>query len=380
MPIDTEPQKASTDVLSLDPQNPRLGSELLQQNLDQPALLDAMRDWELEELATSFLENGFWPQEALIVVNEKLYGRDELVVVEGNRRLAALRYLKLALEGKPVTPKWRELIKGRKKPGRELFRDVPYLLAASRKEVRAYLGFRHVSGIKQWDPPEKAAFIAKMVDEDKLSYEQVMRRIGSKVEPVRRNYIAYRVLMQMKEHDDKIDVPKVEGKFSVLFLSLRGRGVQAYLHIDIEASPEKAKHPVPKTHVDALVKFARWLFGNGDIEPMVPESRKVDRFDKALANKAAREYLEKAKQPDLEVAYRLAGGEEWEAYEELEAATTSMRTALGVLHLHRKSSRITEAVEKVVRTALELVRGYPEMRANLLDEEQKMSRSLTPRR
>jgi hypothetical protein len=381
MAIDTKTKHASIDDLRLDSQNPRLGPEAIKKTLDQDALLEKMRDQELEELAISFLESGYWPQEALLVVREQLYGKPQLVVVEGNRRLAALKYLRLAIQGKPVTPKWAELIAGKKKPKAELFTKVPYIIADSRDEISAYLGFRHVSGIKEWPPREKAAFISKMIDKDKLTYEQVMRRIGSKVESVRRNYIAYRVLLQMKEHDDLIDVEKVENKFSLLFLSLRGRGVQTYLNIDIEVSPEKARRgPIPKRHVDALVNFARWLFGYGETEPIVPESRQIGRLDKALANASSRQYLEHAKQPDLEVAYRKAGGEEWEAYAELEAALTAIGSVLGVIHLHRKSSRITEAVEKVVRSSLELLRGYPEMRASILNEETEYDRPLISRK
>ena len=49
-----------------------------------------MRNWVLDELAGSYLENGFWQHEALLVVKEELCGKERLVVVEGNRRLAAL--------------------------------------------------------------------------------------------------------------------------------------------------------------------------------------------------------------------------------------------------------------------------------------------------
>ena len=169
MPIATKLRYASISELSIDPKNPRLGTEIIEKELDQDSLLRQMRDWELEELAVSFLESGFWPQEALLVVEEKLYGEAKLrkVVVEGNRRLAALKYLHLALDGEPVTPKWEEIV-GKKKIREELFKEVPYLVADARKEISAYLGFRHVSGIKEWDPPEKAAFIAKMIDEQGL--------------------------------------------------------------------------------------------------------------------------------------------------------------------------------------------------------------------
>ena len=71
-----------------------------------------MTDWTLDELAVSFIENSFWPQEALMVVEEELYGTGHRIVVEGNRRLAALKLLFNAKEGRPASPKWADLAAG----------------------------------------------------------------------------------------------------------------------------------------------------------------------------------------------------------------------------------------------------------------------------
>ena len=84
---------AELDHLYLDPCNPRLGLARSGSILNQERVLELVREWSLEQLAVSFLENGFWPQEAVIVVKEDLYGQPEqLVVVEGNRRVAALKF------------------------------------------------------------------------------------------------------------------------------------------------------------------------------------------------------------------------------------------------------------------------------------------------
>jgi len=133
-------------------------------------VLDLMKDWTLEELATSFCENGFWPQEALIAVEERLDGTNSLVVVEGNRRLAALKMIKLAKDGELHSSSWREIVNGvAEKRLRELRDDIPYILMPSREAVKSYLGFRHVTGIKEWNPAEKAEFIAELIDSDGLT-------------------------------------------------------------------------------------------------------------------------------------------------------------------------------------------------------------------
>src|SRR5262249_28303085 len=162
----------------------------------------------------------------------------------------------------------------------------PYILKSSREEVRSYLGLRHVTGIKEWNPAEKAEFIAHLIENEGLTYEQVGKRIGSKLPVVRQHYVSYRLLLQM-EGTEGVDVEQVEERFSVLCLSLRTRGVQKYLHIDIEADPETARKPVSDDHLEQLANFARWLFGTEKQDPIVADSRQVDDFGKILASPPA---------------------------------------------------------------------------------------------
>jgi ParB-like chromosome segregation protein Spo0J len=247
MAVQNKIDYAKLKDLWLDPTNPRLGRHNTSRHMTQDAVLEIMNDWSLEELASSFLESGFWPQEALLVVEELLGGQTRKVVVEGNRRLAALKMLKLAFDGHPDSKLWRELVARRKEP-EKLFLEIPYILINSRKDVVAFLGFRHVTGIKEWNPAEKAEYIADLIEEHKMSYDEVRKKIGSKTDTVRRNYISYRLLLQMEGEDD-IDLERVEDKFSVLYLSLRSLGVQRYLQIDIQAEPSHAKRPVPTAKI-----------------------------------------------------------------------------------------------------------------------------------
>ena len=175
-----------------------------------------MKDWSLEELALSFLESGFWPQEALIVVKESFSREERLVVVEGNRRLAALKLLKQAFDRKPSSKKWQQLVQDRTAPA-HLFDEIPYFVVDSRQDIVAFLGFRHVTGIKEWNPAEKAEYISKLIEEHGMSYREACRKIGSKVPTVRQHYISYRLLLQM-ENQEAIDLQAVEKKFSVLSL------------------------------------------------------------------------------------------------------------------------------------------------------------------
>lgn len=364
-----EIEYASVDDLFLDPRNPRLGRERVAAGLSQPEILDLMKDWTLDELATSFTESGFWPQEALIAVREKVGGKPVLVVVEGNRRLAALKLLKQAAEGTPAGEMWRSIASGASKTRlADLATRIPYMLMPDRASVKSYLGFRHVTGIKEWRPAEKAEFIADLIDNDKLSYEQVRRRIGSKVPTVRHNYVAFQLLRQMEDSSDVVDTEKVENRFSVLYLSLRTEGVRQYLHIKIDAEPSVLRKPVPAKYIEHLENFARWLFGDAKHEPLFTDSRKVDDFGRILESEKAVEYLERTDKPSFEVARRMSGVSESQVATHIETAADEAEEALRAAHLHKSSGRVEEATLRLTKDVVQLVLLFPKVK-EWLDKE-----------
>ncbi len=297
MNIKTTIETAELDELFLDAQNPRLGRRNVEAGLSQDEVLDLMKDWALEELAVSFLESGYWPQEALIAVREPIKKKSSLVIVEGNRRLAALKMIQRTHDGIETSSKWKELIKKYPTANFNRLKTIPYILKPDRKSVASYLGFRHVTGIKEWNPAEKAQFIAHLIEDEGLDYDEVRRRIGSKTPSVRQNYISYRILLHMEEQSEDVDLEKVEDRFSVLTLSLRTEGVQTYLNIDIEADKKAARKPVPPAKLKQLANFARWLFGTDEVKPIVADSRQVDDFGRILESSTAVEYLERSDTP-----------------------------------------------------------------------------------
>ena len=366
MAIGTELHYATVEELCLDPTNPRLGRSNKGRDVPQSKVLEMMKDWNLEELAVSFLESEFWVQEALLVVEEKIYGKNNLVVVEGNRRLAALRFLKDASEGMPISRVWKEMVDGIKIPP-NLFKKIPYLIADSRADINAFLGFRHVTGIQQWRPAEKAEYIAKLIEQDKMTYEEVMRKIGSRTQTVGQHYVSYKLLLQM-ENLDGISIEHVEDKFSVLYLSLRTKGVQQYLNIDIKAPAEIAKKPVPKDKLDALKNFALWLFGDEKHEPLLTDSRKVDKFGRILESKEAIDYLERADEPKFDVALRISGGDEPELIRLIERATDNVELVLGTAHHYKEAEKLIQAVGRLNEDVQQLTKIFPTLSKSISKE------------
>lgn len=362
---------AELDDLYLDPTNPRLGRANSGPNVTQERVLELMRGWSLEELAVSFLESGFWPQEAVIVVKEPLYDEPaKLVVVEGNRRIAALRYLRGAINGNAVSRTWKQLAETADSVPSDLFTRIPYILAGSRSDVVAFLGFRHVTGIKEWDPGQKAEYIAHLVDDLNMSYEEIRRQIGTRKDTVRRNYIAFRVYKQMESVEDGISLEQVEQRFSVLFLSLREAGVQRFLGIDIRAEPENARFPIEEDQLEDLTHFAVWLFGTDEKKPLFTDSRYVGDFGRILASDEAVEYLKSTDEPSFDLALQKAGVEEREVLRHVKEATDHVELALSRAHLYRESKEVRNAVRRFGLGAKELLQKFPEVQVDFGTREE----------
>ena len=86
--------------------------------------------------------------------------------------------------------------------------------------------------------------------------------------------------------------------------------------------------PIPKSHLKNLKSFAKWLFGDEDNAPVVADSRQIDSFGRILESKQAVEYLERNKEPNFEVAFNLAGGDEPQIIENVRQASDQLQLAL----------------------------------------------------
>jgi hypothetical protein len=351
------------DQLLLDPLNPRLGRDKRRAGLSQEQLLQQMSAWTLEELVDSFIQaGGFWTQDALIVIAEPVEGEasGKYIVIEGNRRPASLKLLHGALSGSLEPPRWLAERLTTYKPSLddELFTTLPVLVAEKRDDVTAYLGFRHVTGIKEWKPAEKAEFITTLVDEKKLTYREVARQIGSRSDTVRQHYLAFKMLLQMEEMED-FDWSEVESRFSLLFLSVRSEGTRGFLGVELQGDSPTSVKPIPEAKKDDARHFATWLFGTKDQRAIVRDSRNVDRFGEILGTPRAVEYLKKVQKPDFETAYSLTESADL-VVDPLNQAARHLRLALSELNGRGQEQVVQEAAWTVIENSIRLAENTGE--------------------
>ena len=168
------------DQLHLDNQNPRLPEE--KQGKPEPEILSTLyQDFFLDELADSMSRNGYFDEEPLVAIPQKLpkklhkvnpHSRDfmafvkkssaEFTVVEGNRRLATAKLLLNADQRERLRIKnWPSLSDAIA----DDLRILPVIVYRTRDEIVPYLGVRHIVGIhKSGIPNAKARYIAMMVE------------------------------------------------------------------------------------------------------------------------------------------------------------------------------------------------------------------------
>lgn len=202
------PEKVRLDQLLLDPNNyrffdmdqytkaqpNRMHEPNVQQRAEELVRLDGKE--ELRALKESIEANGYVPVETLVI---KAYGfkDDSFVVVEGNRRVAAMRWLKRDREaGSPVP---EELIRS--------FNQLPAIVLsgdehAAKALQHILMGLRHVSGIKQWGGYQRAKLVVELVDDFGLNLSDAAKQIGMSAHEASRRYRALKALEQMQDNDE----------------------------------------------------------------------------------------------------------------------------------------------------------------------------------
>jgi hypothetical protein len=148
----------------------------------------------LVQLKNSFITNGFIPVERL-VVRPYDYEEDKYLVLEGNRRLAALKWIAEDRDaGVSVPDSILESVDA-----------IPVVIVEETDDPAFYealMGVRHVSGIKQWGGYQRAKLVTALKDQYDLETSEVADRLGMSAIEVNRRYRAFKALEQMQNDEN----------------------------------------------------------------------------------------------------------------------------------------------------------------------------------
>ncbi len=341
-------EQLRTDDLYLDAKNPRLFGPT--GKTDQTQLLRALwTNGALDELALSIAANGYFTEEPLFGVREG----GKVVIVEGNRRLAAVKILRDQSLQQTLKATDVPQLTARERADLD---TLPVSVYPNRKSLWAYVGFRHVNGPMTWDSWSKAQYIAQVHNEFGVDLDEIAERIGDKNQTVKRLYRGLMVLEQAANQANYSldDRAKAHLSFSHLYTGLDYAGFQQHLGLPKDGGYQP--NPVSRKNIGHLRELMVWLFGSKqyDIPPVVrtqnPDLKKLDEIlkePKALT--ALRSGL------GLDVSYQISMGESARFRELLTHAKYDLQQAKGlVLEGYRGEVDLLDAITRICELAASL--------------------------
>ena len=190
------------DQLYLDPNNYRFVDNKNYKPVDENLLTDERiqnrtyafvageKRQGIRDLITSFKENGYLSVDQIQV---KPLSDEKYLVLEGNRRVSALRALREDFNSNLDIGKLDS----------DIFKSVPVVTYANNSEADFYIltGLKHIEGNKKWPTVNQAQLVSDLVNKHHLSEDEVIARLGTSKIRVRRYIRSLSLIDQYVESD-----------------------------------------------------------------------------------------------------------------------------------------------------------------------------------
>jgi predicted ATPase len=188
--------------LYLDPNNFRLIHEVEQVNVPVEKIKDkdvinrtyrmilGDKNQNIQDLVDSFKINGYLPVDQIQV---RPISDDDFVVVEGNRRIAALKYLKNEYDQKSIDLG---------KLDKNIFTRIPVVLYNDTDDAHymTLMALKHISGNRKWGEWNRAKFLETLANAN-IPEDEICKRIGISKSDLRRNIRALGLANQYQVSD-----------------------------------------------------------------------------------------------------------------------------------------------------------------------------------
>ncbi|MCI0376884.1 MAG: ParB N-terminal domain-containing protein [Gemmataceae bacterium] len=286
-------KRIQLDLLRYDPKNPRvverLGENPSQAHIEQLLLGTEMK---ARELVPSFIENGYIPYEPLIVRPQG----NNFLVVEGNRRLAALRSMSQSED-----PDESKAVTEHRLDGAPCF-----VFGGDEKQLLAYLGLRHLSKTKDWSTSAKGAFVERVLNAG-IELREAGRLTNTTTSALRLILLTRRLFEEANQLGLELTSGGADGETVFWHLGDAVRRTHTKTYLKLEENPNPLV--VPEYDQTKFEYLIGWLYGNVKTRqlPIISSIRDIKLLDSCLGNDRAQKALEN-------------GASLTEAGEELEAA------------------------------------------------------------
>jgi len=266
-------QEIEFERIYLDPNNPRFWDDRSVRDVSDAKIMDvkiqertklAIRKFGVDDLYLNILRNGFLPLDR-IVVRPIDVSPGDFVVVEGNRRTAALQLLRQQIANNLIDQDGiDDTYLQRLKESTDRIKVLVYSGSDKRDIAWLLQGIRHISGIKDWGPAQQARLVADRVDNHGLTFTQAGQQFGISAQKVGKLYRTFKALKQMSS-DDEFQSKADNRYFSLFEEAIRSKEVKDWLGWD-----DKANEFTERSN---LQRFYAWISPDEE----APKDRDNDR-------------------------------------------------------------------------------------------------------
>jgi hypothetical protein len=348
------------ELIQVDQENPRLVPYL--ENPNEATQLDLINilyeNFDTEVVAMSLVENGYFDEEPIIIVPNKipanfvfsaypkpddlanalqnLIDKNEInfIVVEGNRRTSAIKLitdleLRKKLNIEKIYPKT---------DNDDIIRDIsniPCIIYEKREDVSSYLGVRHIAGLLKWEAFAQAAYTASVIEQELKnglsiadSIKQVQKVVGDRSDKLRKQYITYKLFLEAKDTLE-FNVRPIINKFSLLTVAYNSANIREYLGVEPQSKVDFDSELITSDKLDEFKNVLTWIYGNIDTneQPVLTDSRNItNTLSHVVKTPEAVEYLIKYK--DLDGAFDRTNGEREYLSKNITRASRAIQTSL----------------------------------------------------
>lgn len=254
-----EPTRIGVDSIFLDPNNPRFWDKANQSIIPDSAIHEATKQLRarieidkhsIGDLYNSILRNGYLLLDRIVV--RPLNGSvGKYVVVEGNRRFRALSKLRADISAGDVVAE--EVDDDYLAKLYEQTNEIEVLVykGSDKADISwMFQGIRHLSGIKDWNPAQRAKLLADQIDVHNKRFSVAGEQFGLSRVAAGRLYRSYHALQQMREDEEY--GPKARNDYFSLF-------DEAYKNFVLRDWLDWDETEKRFTNISRLKRFYSWI-------------------------------------------------------------------------------------------------------------------------
>ncbi|WP_339889318.1 hypothetical protein [uncultured Flavobacterium sp.] len=367
------------ELIQVDQENPRLVPYL--ENPEEASQLDLIsvlyENFDTEAVALSLVENGYFDEEPIVVVPNKIPSTfvfadypnpDKLAqalkglidnntinftVVEGNRRTSAIKLitdlsLRKQLGIDRFYPKTDDQLKISD------ISNIPCIIYEKREDVSSYLGVRHIAGLLKWEAFAQAAYTASVIEQELKkghsiaeSIKQVQKVVGDRSDKLRKQYITYKLFLEAKDNLN-FNVRPIINSFSLLTVAYNSASIREYLGVEAYSKVDLDSELITSEKSDNFKNVLTWIYGNLDTseQPVLTDSRKItNTLSHVVKKEESIEYLLKYR--DLDGAYERTNGEREYLSKKLTDASRAMQESLKFAFRHKNDDELIKQVTEL---------------------------------